>query len=298
VLIGAVLAALAGAAFFALAAVLQQREALGVQSSKLVDARLLWRLMHRPLWVAGIAADVLSAALHVLALGLGPVTLVQPLGVTGLVFAVPLGAITHHRRIRLIDVVAAVAVLAGLAALLNLLTPSTDPGSTTLTSVLTVAGVTLAVNVLALAGAALAVVPSRLRGGMLASAAGAAFGVTAVLISTALSLWGDQGRGALIALAIAGALLLIPIGYLALQNAYRAGHFASSLAFAVIVDPIVSIFAAAFLLSQPLPTATGRLTLLLLSGAVIIAGLGVLVGSPAQVFPVTTVAPVTEPQEE
>ncbi len=284
--IGAVAAALAGAALFALAAVLQQEEALRASTATLLDTRLLWRLLHRPRWVIGIAADVVSAGLHVLALGLGPVTLVQPLGITGLVFAVPLGAVVHHRRSRPVDVVAAVAVLAGLAMVLYLLTPSTDTGGTTTSAVLTVGGVAVAVTVLTLGASTIAALPGRLRGAFLASGAGAAFGVTAVLISAILSLLGRPHSGVLIGWASLAVVLLIPLGYLALQNAYRAGHFGSSLALAVVVDPLVAVFAAAYLLSQPLPTAAGRLTFLVISAAVVIAGLGVLVGSPAQANPI------------
>ncbi len=285
-LIGAIAAALAGAALFALAAVLQQEEALRARTATLLDARLLWRLAHRPRWVIGIAADVISAGLHVLALGLGPVTLVQPLGITGLVFAVPLRAVVHHRRTRTVDVVAAVAVLAGLAMVLYLLTPSTDTGSMSTPAVLTVGGVAVAAIVLALGASTIAALPGRFRGVVLATGAGAAFGVTAVLISAILSLFGRPRSGMLIGWASLAVVLLIPLGYLALQNAYRAGHFASSLALAVVVDPLVAVFAAAYLLSQPLPSAAGRLTFLVISGVVVIAGLGVLVGSPAQAFPI------------
>ena len=115
----AVVAALLGAFFFGLAAALQQREATRAADLRIADPRLLWRLAHRPLWVAGIVADGLSAVLHVLALSFGPITLVQPLGVTGLLFAMPIAAVLRRQRIRARDLSAAVVVLAALSVLLS-----------------------------------------------------------------------------------------------------------------------------------------------------------------------------------
>jgi hypothetical protein len=46
----------------------------GNNPREIADPRLLWRLAHRPLWVAGIVAARLSAVLHVLALSFGPIT--------------------------------------------------------------------------------------------------------------------------------------------------------------------------------------------------------------------------------
>ena len=54
----AISVALISAFFFALAATLQQREA-GLQTALgASDPRLLWRLAHRPWWLAGIVADI------------------------------------------------------------------------------------------------------------------------------------------------------------------------------------------------------------------------------------------------
>lgn len=284
-LTAAIVAALAGAALFALAAVLQQREAFDARDSRSIDAGLLWRLAHRPVWLVGIAADVGSAGLHVLALALGPVDLVQPLGVTGMVFAVPLAALIHRRRIRALDVVAVMAVLVGLAVVLKLLGSSAGSQSAGMGNLVQLIAAALALTAVALIAAGPAVVPGWLRGLMLAAAAGSAFGVAAVLVSTVMALSGRPDSGPSVAVALGGVAVLVVTGYLALQNAYRAGHFASSLAVAVVVDPLVAIVAAAFLLHQPLPSAPGQVTLLVLSAVVVVAGLAALVSSPAQLFP-------------
>ena len=53
---------------------------------------LLTRLVTKPLWLAGIAADGLAFVFQFVALGHGSLILVQPLLVSGLLFALPLGA--------------------------------------------------------------------------------------------------------------------------------------------------------------------------------------------------------------
>ena len=53
---------------------------------------LLLRLVRRPMWLAGTAADWSGFGLQALALGMGSILVVQPLLCTGLLFALPIGA--------------------------------------------------------------------------------------------------------------------------------------------------------------------------------------------------------------
>jgi drug/metabolite transporter (DMT)-like permease len=50
-------------------------------------ARLILHLLREPWWLAGMAASLIGLGLHTVALGLGSLAVVQPLVVTGLVFA-------------------------------------------------------------------------------------------------------------------------------------------------------------------------------------------------------------------
>jgi len=91
-------------------------------------------------------------------------------------------------------------------------------------------------------------------------------------VSAAITLLERPNSGAAIVGAIVGGAVLIVLGYLSLQNAYRVGRFASSLGIAVVVDPLAAIVGAIFVLHQPLPTAVGQITLLTLSTAVVVGG--------------------------
>jgi len=62
--------------------------------------RLLSHLIRRPRWVCGMVAMLLGGGLHLLALQSGPLVLVQPLGVSAVVFALPLAAALRRYRVQ------------------------------------------------------------------------------------------------------------------------------------------------------------------------------------------------------
>lgn len=288
-MIGAVFAALASAFCFALAAALQHREALSTHAAGVADFRLLVRLSRRPLWLLGVGADVLSMALHVLALSMAPLSLVQPLGVTGIVFAVPLAALLRRTAIRPIDLLAAALLVAGLIALLQSL-PTSSPAR--VPSVLMIA--TVAVVVLALATAATVAahhLPGRPRALLLAGAAGISFGLTAVLVRALLLLVRISGSAPAVMAAALSIVALGLSGYLLLQSAYRVGHFAGSLATATVLDPVVAVLAGHFLLHEQLPTDAPHLFVVGVATAVVIGSVALLVRSPAAL----ALAPVPAP---
>jgi len=189
--IGAVLAARAGAFCYAVAAALQQHEAVRTTTRGIANPAMLWQLAHRPWWLAAIAAQGLGASLHLLALSFGPLTFVQPLGVTTLLFAVPLAALLHHHRVQLAELAAALIVLTGLALLLSVLPPGTGAGAVDAepVSIMIVAAIALTATAVALAK----VVSGRLRSLLLASGAGISFGVTSALARVVLQTVGQPG---------------------------------------------------------------------------------------------------------
>src|SRR5438477_11075955 len=102
-----VASALGSALLYALASVLQQRAARVVPSEKSLRLSLLTTLLARPLWVVGVLADVGGFVLQFYALDHGALVLVQPLLVSGLLFALPLGAAFSKESMRPADWVGA-----------------------------------------------------------------------------------------------------------------------------------------------------------------------------------------------
>src|SRR3954470_21767905 len=108
----AVAVALLSAGCYAVSAVLQERQASRTRGAG--AATLARSLVAQPLWWLAVAATLAGAALHVVALALGPLTVVQPVAVTTLVLALPLGAALVGRRVRRDEWGAAAAVVVGL----------------------------------------------------------------------------------------------------------------------------------------------------------------------------------------
>lgn len=110
--------AFASALAYAGAAALQESAVSDTGGDGVASPRLIMALLRRPRWLGGVASTLLGAILHVVALKLGPLAIVQPVGVAGLLFALPLGALLHARRPAARELVAAAGIAVGLAVLL------------------------------------------------------------------------------------------------------------------------------------------------------------------------------------
>lgn len=246
----AIPAALAGALCFAFAAAAQQHEAARAPAAAPPGPRLLIYLLMRPLWLAGLAAIAAGATLHVSALRLGPLAIVQPIGVTELLFALPLGAALHARRIERGDLLAAALVVAGLAGLLTSLQVQSGAPSISERSTILLAAATGAVALLA------AVLGRRLgargRAVALASGAGVAFGVTSALVRVIAHRVEVAGaETALLGLSSIVLLVTAVLGLLLAQSAYQAGSLGATLSTLTVVDPLVAIVVGELLLGEP-----------------------------------------------
>jgi small-conductance mechanosensitive channel len=78
--------------------------------------------LSHPLWLGGIACDIIAVGLQVLALHLGSLSVVQPLLITGLLFALILRPRVEHHRISRRQLSWAVVLTAALAGFLLLAT--------------------------------------------------------------------------------------------------------------------------------------------------------------------------------
>src|SRR5215469_6238230 len=109
----AVVAALTAGFCFAAGSVVQQGVARQTGDEAL-RFRLLWDLVRTPRWVAGVALEAFSFVIQGVALVFGPLTLVQPIAATDVLFALPMIARRQRRRLARQDILGA---LAGVAAL-------------------------------------------------------------------------------------------------------------------------------------------------------------------------------------
>lgn len=106
--------AVAGALFIAFGFVLQQHAAAQEPPDERLSWRLLVHLVRRPLWLGGMGSLIAGQLLGATALSQGSIALVVPITATNLVFALPLSALWHRRRLGRREWTGIVVVLAGL----------------------------------------------------------------------------------------------------------------------------------------------------------------------------------------
>ncbi|TDB99057.1 hypothetical protein E1267_38110 [Nonomuraea longispora] len=235
----AAVTALVGSLFFALGAALQQFEALGTAKPGLLA------LLRRPRWLLGGLSILAGGGLHIVALGLGPLTIVQPMGVASLLFALPIAATLHGRKPSRKELSAAGVVAAGLIGLVLLVPESHGPTHLSPNGVFTLLGVSGVAAVLLWAGSRAASAAGR--AALLATSSGVLYGATATLMRVLVD--GTWNWWYLLALPIPALLALVM-----LQRAYAVGHFGVSFASLQIADPLTAVAFGALLLGEPLPT--------------------------------------------
>src|SRR4029450_10231818 len=107
--------ALVAAFFFALAAALQQKGALNLPEISIRHPASLARLVGQTMWLLGTAALLSGYVFQAAALDRGRLVIIQPLLVTTVVFALPLGYFLTKQHVGRREVTGAAVILVGLA---------------------------------------------------------------------------------------------------------------------------------------------------------------------------------------
>jgi len=110
-------AALAAAGFYSAGVSLQAFEARRTPERHFLRLSLLRILVRRRLWLAGIALDACGWVLQTVALGLAPLTLVQPVVALGLVFLLAIGVGVLGGRLGGLETAGVAAIVAGIVGL-------------------------------------------------------------------------------------------------------------------------------------------------------------------------------------
>jgi pimeloyl-ACP methyl ester carboxylesterase/drug/metabolite transporter (DMT)-like permease len=213
-------------------------------------------LAGRPGWLLGIAADVGGYALQFYALAHGSLVLVQPLLVSGLLFALPLSAALGPTRVRGPEWAGAAAVVVGLSVFLVVAGPGRGGHPASDAAWVAVGAATLAPTALVVAAAELlGPGPSVRRAALLSVGSGLVYGLAAALTKATAELLA-RGVGVLVrswqplALVAVGAL-----GLLLSQSAFQAGPLRASLPVLTVVDPVTSILVGALAFGEPIAVA-------------------------------------------
>lgn len=243
-LVVATLAALLAAALFAIATALQHRSAGLVAGAgsreKPRPTTFMAKALRHPLWLTGFAADIAGFAVHALALREGPLTLVQPLLVSSVVFALPLRQLLEHRPPRGTELGWAAALAAGLVLFLTIATPVDGTAQPADVVPTTVSAVLIGLGIVGCSALGRRSTGSR-AAVLLGTGAALAFACVAGLLKEAMDIFAHRG-GVLAVGRPVGALVVVgAIGFALNQLAYQAGPLSSSLPAITTVDTLVSV---------------------------------------------------------
>jgi drug/metabolite transporter (DMT)-like permease len=245
-----VAAALASALAAALSSILQHRSARMASGHR--TGRFLGHLLTRPAWIGGGLLAVVGLVLHAVALDHGELAVVQPLLISGVLFALPASAWLEGRRPSGREWLLAVAVVVGLAAFLLSARPSR--GMVNLDADLLAWGVGVGMAVVALLAILGVRRPDWHAAAVLGTAAGIGYGVVAALLKQTLVLV-RYGVGAVVADWPIYALVAVGAASVALtQIAYRAGPLSRSMPALTVTDPAASVILGVFAFGERLAT--------------------------------------------
>lgn len=248
----AVLLALAAALVGALGTVLQQTEAAAARHG---GWRLLRRMLVRPRWLLGYALGVMAVGLGGWALAVGALLVVQPVGVTSLLFALPLAARCYGVAMTTTQWVNAGILTIGLAAFVGVGNPSQGQPVQPL-----LGWVWVATPLLGLVAAA-CLLGRRQHGHrralLLAAGTGVMFGIQAALSKAVITLGTQDGLD--LAPAVTSwelyALLVMSAASVALQQlAFQAADLSASQPAITVLTPVAGAVCGVALFGERLDT--------------------------------------------
>lgn len=242
--------ALIAAFLFALAAALQQKGALNLPTVSLAEPMSLVRLVGQTMWLLGTLALVAGYLFQAGALDRGRLSVIQPLLVTTVVFALPLGYFLTRQHVGRREVIGAVVIIAGLGFFVYFGDPA---GGKENASNLQWA---LAIGLLSLLSVLLLVFGGSgglsMKAAVYGTVAGILFGLSSSLTKPALVDL-HQSVGTMLshwqcyALAIAGVL-----GFVLQQVSLGTGRLAPSVATVSVANPVVGILIGTLLFDERL----------------------------------------------
>jgi uncharacterized membrane protein YeaQ/YmgE (transglycosylase-associated protein family) len=241
-MIWAILLALACATTFAVSTSVQHQAAEAAPESASGLLGLLAYLIRRPLWLLGQVLATCAFVLHALALHAGALALVQPIVVSGIIWAVPARAALNRQMPGWSEIRAVVLTASGLAVFLVASSPTQGA----------VADRGWSSRLVALGGVVLALLATviaenirdrpRQKGFFLGVTAGLLFGLVAGLLKMSLEAFSRGGLHLVLTSWPAWGLLLAGAGgVLTNQRAYRVTALSASMPVLNIVNVLTAL---------------------------------------------------------
>src|SRR5262245_44383598 len=272
----AAMLALLAAVCFALAATLWQKAALGLSGISIRRPKSVLLLLTRWVWLLGLAAQIVGVLLQAAALDRGRVSIIQPLLVTTVIWALPLGYFVTQQTVGAREVLGAGIIVVGLARFASFGQPAAGldyaPASDWVASIIVICAACVALLVFANRGSL------STRAALLGTIAGLLYGLSATLMKPVVEslhadgLWSVVGGWQFWVWAAAG---LIGFGFQ--QLSLSTGRLVPSVAAVSVANPVISVMLGALVLQERLEkdppwhavVAVGALCLALVGSVVI-----------------------------
>lgn len=246
----AAILAIVAAMSFALAATLWQKASvgLGVEASK---PGSFLRLLASGVWLLGLGAQILGILLQAAALDRGRVAIIQPLLVTTVVWALPLGYFLTQQVITRRHVIGATIIVVGLAVFGSVGDPAAGvddaPLSDWLSAFLVLGALCAGLLLFARRGG------PGVKAGVLGATAGILYGISATLMKPVVENLHENGFTAVLeswelwVMAVTGI-----VGFYIQQLSLATGRLVTSVATVSVVNPVVSVMLGALVLQERL----------------------------------------------
>ncbi len=236
----ALIAALLSATGFAISTSLQHHAAGSIPPGRGV-AHLIGHLLTKRVWLVGQCVAVVSFGLHATALATGPLALVQPIVVSGIVLAVPARAALSRHRPSCREITAVIVAAAGLGMFLVASNPTdgSPAASQVPAAIVCVAGVLAAA---AFHWWATRTMDDALRATFLGATAGVLFGLVAGLVKLSVQVAGAGGLAAAATAWSTWALVVVgACGVVTNQRSYQAARLSASMPTLNVIDVLVAL---------------------------------------------------------
>lgn len=277
--LSAVGAGLGGAVLIAVGFVLQQKAAEQEPPEERLSFRLLGQLIRRPMWLGGIGAMICGQILGALALDRGSLALVEPIMATNVLFALPMSAVWHRRRLGAREWVGAVLLIGGLGVFVAI----GDPYGGSATRLPWPNWLIAGGSIVLVAAAAVALgrrSTAAREATLLAIGAGALYGLQDALTQRAEA---GLGSGLIALLTSWPPFALFAVAVVALllnQSAFEAAPLDASLPATTVMEPLTGIAFGVGVYGEHLNLQGPMLAVELLGVAAMIAGVVLVARSP------------------
>jgi len=247
----AAMLALLAAVCFALAATLWQKATVSLSGVSIRRPASILVILTQWVWLLGLAAQLVGVVLQAAALDRGRVSIIQPLLVTTVVWALPLGYFITQQTVGMREITGAAIVVAGLALFAWFGDPAAGvdnaPGTDWAASILVICATCVALLMFANRGG-----PSA-RAALLGAVAGLLYGLSATLMKPVVENLHTEGLGGVMrgwefwVWAAAGI-----IGFVFQQISLSTGRLVPSVAAVSVANPVVSVLLGALVLQERL----------------------------------------------